>query len=376
MDLNLHIYPSYLTNESRILRETQSLCSLGLVKKIFVLGYWKAGLAEQEEVLPSVFFYRLRPPLKKQEGIWKILNLISFPLFYLEVISICRKNRPSLINCHTLTVLPLGFFLKHLFGARLIYDPHELETESNESKGSRRIMARFIERSFIHSADAVIVVSHHIAKWYITKYNLTNVSVVKNIPRRKVMPATSSLLRQAVGLSEKDIVFLYVGVLENGRGIHLLLDIFKGMRGNKHLVFLGYGALQEEIKNAADSNNNIHYQNAVSPDRVLEYVAGADVGICLIENTCLSYYYCLPNKSFEYICAGLPFISSNFPELKQEFGSYGVCWFTDVESEQISKLINRITAKDIAAKRKDVLMCRENWSWEEEEKKYFKILTL
>jgi glycosyltransferase involved in cell wall biosynthesis len=41
------------------------------------------------------------------------------------------------------------------------------------------------------------------------------------------------------------------------------------------------------------------------------------VGLCLCEHTCLSYYFCMPNKLFEYIRAGIPIICSDLPELRR-----------------------------------------------------------
>jgi len=42
------------------------------------------------------------------------------------------------------------------------------------------------------------------------------------------------------------------------------------------------------------------------PGRVEDYTVDADVGIALIENVCLGYYLCLPNKLFEYVACGVP----------------------------------------------------------------------
>lgn len=372
-NLNLHIYPSYLTNESRILRETQSLIKQGLVNKIIVVGYWREGLYYQEEVSRNVTFLRLKTAIKKQQGSWKIVNLLSFPLFYMKIIFLCFKSKPDIVNCHTLTTLPVGFLIKFLLGTKLIYDPHELETETNESKGIRKIIAKTSERIFIWSAQSVIVVSHHIADWYKTEYGLNNVSVIKNIPAKKILQSNSTILRQSLRLTQNDICFLYVGTFEKGRGINLLLDAFKEVDKNKHLIFLGYGSLQHHIQSAADEHSNIHCLEAVSPEQVLDYVSGADVGLCLIENSCLSYYYCLPNKAFEYLGSGIPFISSGFPELKREFESSNVCWFVDLNHNEVKKLINQINFEKIDEKKEKVIRSRDNWTWSAEEAKYIEI---
>jgi glycosyltransferase involved in cell wall biosynthesis len=370
---NLHIYPSYLTNESRILRESESLVKLGLVKTIVVAGYWREGLAETEEIRKDVVFYRLRTLVKKRSGVLKLLNVFSFPFFYWKVFSIYRIRKPEIVNCHSLTVLPLGVMIKLLFGTTLIYDPHELETETHDSKGLRKFFSKILERALIGASDFVIVVGQNISDWYKRKYALKRIEVIRNIPEKKVLGAVPSKLRDILKIRQDAIIFLYVGTLEKGRGISLLIESFTGIENNKHLVFMGYGSLKEFIVQHSRINPNIHCLDAVAPEMVVEYVAGADVGISIIENTCLSYYFCLPNKCFEYINAGVPFICSDFPELKNEFAKFDVSWFTALDKSDLHKLIADISKDQISRKKNNAIVHQGKWSWADEEKKYLSI---
>lgn len=81
---------------------------------------------------------------------------------------------------------------------------------------------------------------------------------------------------------------------------------------NIAIVFMGYGELEEEVKNAV--NDKIFYHPAVPPTELLNYTVSADCGISLIEDSCISYRYCTTNKLFEYAMAGLPVITSDLPE--------------------------------------------------------------
>jgi glycosyltransferase involved in cell wall biosynthesis len=80
----------------------------------------------------------------------------------------------------------------------------------------------------------------------------------------------------------------------------------------------------------------------VPHDELVSFINGADVGFCLIENVSLSDYYCLPNKLFEYIFAGVKVIASDFPELRDMCERYklGVVW--DEKVEDISELIPKL----------------------------------
>ena len=80
---------------------------------------------------------------------------------------------------------------------------------------------------------------------------------------------------------------------------------------------MGYGTLENLIQKISKEYKNIYFHKAVSPDVLLDYTSSADFGISTIEDSCLSYRYCLPNKMFEYLMAGIPVIVSNLYEMKR-----------------------------------------------------------
>nr|MCY2671695.1 glycosyltransferase [Bacteroides fragilis] len=71
-----------------------------------------------------------------------------------------------------------------------------------------------------------------------------------------------------------------------------------------------------------------------------EYIGSVDVELSVILNTCISYYYALPNKIFESIQAMIPLIVSNFPEMERIVKMYdiGVC----CKSDDVNSLVEAI----------------------------------
>jgi len=114
-----------------------------------------------------------------------------------------------------------------------------------------------------------------------------------------------------------------------------------------------------------ETQSNIHFLKAVPPEQVVGITRSADLGISFIENTCLSYYYCLPNKVFEYLSAEIPFICSDLPDLRNEFEPYHVSWFVDTE-ERLAALINSITKEEIVEKKRNVSLHKSRWTWDNE----------
>jgi glycosyltransferase involved in cell wall biosynthesis len=342
----LHIYPSPFTHESRILKETRSLVESGLFDSIHIGAIWAEGLAEHEELDARRRVWRVRMWTGRLPGIAG--KLLRFAEWYARLYWRFRKDPPDFINCHSLSTLPLGAVFRAFLSSRIVYDTHELETETQSSTGIRKWLATRLERALIRRVEAVIVVSEAIAAWYREAYNIGEVHVVRNVPYGRKRPAAKSdLLRKACGIKNGELLFICQGMVDEGRGISIILNAFARLPGDRHVVFLGYGPMVGLVKERALRHHNIHYHPAVPPDRLLEYTAGADIGISLIENTSLSYYYSLPNKVFEYIACGVPVIVSDFPEMAALVDSLGCGWKSAVDVDNFSLLAGSLTRDNI-----------------------------
>jgi glycosyltransferase involved in cell wall biosynthesis len=260
--------------------------------------------------------------------------------------------------------------LKYLCGAKLIYDTHELETESAGSYGVRKVLSKIVERSLIGFADVVIVVSASISDWYKNTYRLASVPVVRNFPicPKIFPPGKDDYLRRKFEIEEDAIVFLYLGVLAAGRGVEILLDAFSQTKSKVHMIFMGYGNMADEVKDYEKRFSNIHFHPAVSPEDISRHMFGADVGVSLIENICLSYYYCLPNKLFMYLSNGLPVIVSNFPEMEKIIKEKDCGWSVGVDVGAIKRLLETLTREDIDRKRENAIESMFKYDWSVEEK--------
>jgi glycosyltransferase involved in cell wall biosynthesis len=320
---NLHISLTEFRNESRLLKETGSLLANGIVASVAIVALHAEGLAERETLGPLRELYRLR--LKTRDWPARLpFQGLKFAEFCAHVLGVALRQRPHVVNVHTLALLPLGVLLKLFFGARLVYDAHELETEVEGLRGLRQKLARLVERLCIPVVDLTITVGPMIRDWYSERYRIKNVVAVLNCPDLHDIEGRGRL-REELGICGKKEIYLYQGALCTGRGIELLLESFEQSDDDSAvLVFMGYGELVDDIERAAARCTRICYRPAVPPSRLLEYTVGADVGLALIENTCLSYYMCLPNKLFEYAMAGVPVICSPMPEMAALMEDYGV----------------------------------------------------
>ena len=287
------------------------------------------------------------------------------------------------VHCNDLEPLPFCVLLKALSFGRLkiIYDAHELETEKNATTGIRRLISGLLESFLIKRIDAIMTVSPSIAKWYKERYDLKRVEVVLNCPKLWSVSKRNTLRRE-LGIEEGLKVVLYQGGFMPGRHLEDLLDAFRiDDRGDRALVFLGRAtdsprarSIEREIKTAADTLRNVYHLPSVPPDLLPEYTSSADVGISLIEDSCLSYRYCLPNKLFEFAMAGLPIIVSDLPEMRRMIEEYDcgeVC--SSPQPASILRSIDFVLEGDMVRTGLNARSMAEEHSWERQEHKLLTI---
>ncbi len=359
--INVHIYPSSFKNESRIEKQAVSISNMGIFDSVLLIGAGKGAWDLREGVSVRLL------------GSDNVLGTLSekikrFIGWYKSVYSYLKDKEVDCVNAHSLSVLPLAVALKFIKGAKLIYDPHELETETNGNFGARRMLARLTERILIRFSDHVFVVSHSISEFYSNTYGLKSVDVVLNAPN-EVPLLNNDIFRDKFAIPKDTIIFLYQGVLSEGRGVELLLQTFSSLEGSPVcIVFMGYGPLVNEIKVRQKESKAIYYHPAVSPKMVHSHTSSADIGLALIQDTCLSYSYCLPNKLFEYGMAGLPCIVSPLVEMSR-YVNENKCGFILEKVDQIAltKIIEKVCNIDLSVFKKNARAAALSHSWHKQE---------
>ena len=372
-NINLHVYPSNFKHETRILKETKSLVDSNLVDKIFIGAIWEKGVKEFEKIdsKREVWRVQLKIGSLADGAFWKALKYLEW---ILKIFFRFKKKNIHIVHCHSLSSLLIGALFKTFEKSKIIYDAHELETERNGWSGIIKVMSKILERILMYYVDHIIVVSDSISEWYKNQYNLKEVYVIKNIPyRQDSRGICSNIIKKRFNIQDNEILFLYQGSLNKGRGIEILLNVFSKADKNKHIVFMGYGTLEDVLKTYEINCSNIHLHPLVNPEEIIYYSACADVGISLIENTCLSYKYSLPNKIFEYIFSGLPLIVSDLPDMGKIIDDFRCGWKVLINEKSVENLIESISKENIEKKRKNVLSCKDNFGWHIEEKKLLMI---
>jgi glycosyltransferase involved in cell wall biosynthesis len=204
--------------------------------------------------------------------------------------------------------------------------------------------------------------------------------VIRNLPEKTIAVSrhggtNANPLRKAFGISNDEPLVLYQGGIVPGRGVSTVIEAFSKIEHPLvKLVFLGDGAPStvEEILKAAQEpqfEGRIFYHQAVSPAELFLWTRDATIGLAPIEGTHMSYRYCLPNKLFEYIQAGLPVVATDLVEMTRIIREYGVGdVFRDRDPDDLARVLDRLLEESgrLAQYRKHAKKAAEVLTWEVE----------
>ena len=365
--MNVQLYPTPIIHESRIERMTRALAGAGLFDRILIVGTQPGGLPDQQDLDPVRAIRRV--PRLAEGGTSFAAKIIKTRSWTERVFRLLAPEPITCVTCHSLAVLPLCVRLARRHGAKLVYEPHELETETGDSRGLRRFMMQRVEARLIRHAHLTIAVNQVIARWYEDSYGLPPVEVVRNIPSPDGEAGTVDL-RQKFGVSRSDVLFVYSGGLFRGRRVEQFLRIFQRVTPDRHVVFMGFGALAGAVEEAARHHRNIHLLPSVPPRQVLSHLRGADAGLSGMESLSQSNYYSLPNKLFEYLHAGVGALVPNYPEMAQLVSVTKAGWIVEDDTDEAwLKCIQTLSREAIDAAK---IMAREaapGYTWPNETKR-------
>lgn len=378
----LMIVQNDFVNDSRIIKEATSLGQMGYEVKVLALH--NEGLLE-EESFENFKVERIKLETRDKLGKSKFSQIFKFMEFQKKCVQRALQFKPDIVHCHDVYTLPMGKKIINKLGSnlKLVYDSHELWREASNNASMPGPLLRFqnyIEKDVIKRCHGVITVSNSIGRYLIDTYKLKKPPVIiRNIPFRNKGDVSNNIFREKFGISRNKKIVLYQGQVSTGRGIEVLLDLIEKLNQKIVLVILGNGDKVQHYKNEVTGRglgNRVFFHEAVKPDVLMRYTSSADLGMSLINNQCLSYYYSLPNKMFEYIQAEVPVVCSNFPDMKEIIDLYGVGSYSDPEDKEgLLKAITEILYND-EQYNKFKECCRQaknELNWECEQEKLFKL---
>lgn len=308
---------------------------------------------------------------------------ISLP-FYLKFAFLLNVkllfNKYDIYFAEDLYTLPFVVLFGKIKRGKIIYDSRELFgylAGLGEKKKIQGIL-RFVEKLFINRTDLIIVTGEMDKEFLIKEYKAKNVIILRNFPKySKIFEVYD--LRKKFNIPSSTTILIYQGMIHHGRGLR---TVFEFLRKNEDYIFfiVGDGSQKNFYENLAAEmkiDHKIIFVGKVPQTELLKYTKGSDIGVSLIENISLSYFYALPNKLFEYIMAEIPCVVSNLPQMDKVIKEYKVGISVALEDlTQLDSALKRIS-QDIIFREELIRNCAKasrELNWEKEIEKLFTLL--
>lgn len=363
----VHAYfTDFAADESRVIKATDAALAAGYADEVVWIGYDGPGLPARETRSDRVELIRIpRPPLEQLPRVAR--RSLQLEHWGRALRAQLKALAPDLVQAHSLAALSQVAPAKAALGAPILYDAHELETERQGWSWPQRWAARRLEARVIAAADAMIVVTQSIADWYAAAYGMPAPPVVRNLPKRPLRPVTRHhLLHRELHIPPGDLIFLYLGLIDDGRGFAEIIEAFETLPKDRHAVFMGFGPAVPAVQAAHARSGNIHHKPPVPSGEVIPMAAGADVGLLTVEGSSLSYRHSLANKFFQCRGAGLPVISTDLVEHRRYLDAHGGGWILpELSGPALARQVAALDRAQIEARRGQIVEPCPYWESEE-----------
>jgi glycosyltransferase involved in cell wall biosynthesis len=291
------------------------------------------------------------------------IRLYLFFLFLRNYDAICSVDLDTLLA---------GTLAAKLRRKKLVYDAHEYFTEVPELVERPRVQKIWakIGAFCIPKCDAAYTVCQSLASTFKSIYK-KDFEVIRNLP-------LAQPLSDSISVKEKKLpyILLYQGMLNDGRGLEEMIEAMRQFDADKVQLWLaGEGDLSAYLRQkttALNLDDRIKFWGFVEPKELKIMTKKADIGLNLLKNKGLNYYYSLANKFFDYVMAEKPSINMDFPEYSLHTAEFEVALLLpDLSADSIVKSINNLLndCSLYSKLQENCLKAKMIWNWELEEQK-------
>ncbi len=256
-------------------------------------------------------------------------------------------------------------------GKKRIFDAHELfsEVPELEERPISKAIWRNVEKWFIPRFKYKYTVSESIIQFFKEVYQ-QDFTLIRNVP---LLESTNTPSHKH---TSKPYI-LYQGALNDGRGLEQMIEAMQYIK-NYDLYIAGSGDIEEQLKQQVHNlalQEQVHFLGMLDPATLKDITLSASIGINLLENKGLSYYYSLANKFFDYMHAQIPSINMNFPEYQKMNACYETAILIDsLEVEDIQNAIEQMSDTNTYKRlQQNCLQAKAEFNWQMESKKLIEL---
>jgi glycogen synthase len=284
--------------------------------------------------------------------------------------------RPQLIIAADWATLPVSADAARRFGARLVYDSHEVAVDEHAHLAWWRLLMRphveAVEGSLIAAAEHVITVGEGVAAALRARYpGVPRIDVIRNLPE------TRAAVARPAG---EPPMLIYAGLISAERRLDAMIGALALVRAPWRLTIMGFGresAIAPLKQQAQDLGvaSRVTWREAAAPERLVEALADADVGLFLSDGAGPQQTAALPNKVFEYAAAGLGLIASGSADVASLVARHGHGRFlAEASARALAEALDALDGRTLSGWKDRAIRLAEQENWTIEGAKLLAIL--
>jgi glycosyltransferase involved in cell wall biosynthesis len=310
---------------------------------------------------------------------------LFFYLLFRKMDCICAIDLDTILPC---------YFVSRLRGIPRVYDAHELFCEMPEVAARPRIRAiwKAVEKYAVPAFRHGYTVNGLIAAEFFNMYGV-EYGVIRNVPVLKEgAPDNESVMREGIGAKvsgeaggprgpwagwKGERFLLYQGAVNEGRCFETLIPAMQYV--DMKLVICGDGNYMEQARALVQQyglEDKVVFRGYVLPGQLKDITRSAWCGINLVDRKGLNHYYSLANRWFDYMHAGIPQLSANYPAYREINNLYRIAVLLDEPGvREIADALNALLNNTdlYATLLENCKQARLHYNWQEEEKSLLRL---
>ena len=308
---------------------------------------------------------------------FRLLRFLLLPAVGVQAL----LQNADIYHLHNPDTLPIVVLLR-MFGKKVIYDTHE--------DFSKKILVTDWIPIWLRSPLALIVgKSESLISTIATASIATQADVVERLKNKALLlgnpPRVNEGLYARVHAHAQEIESencqvraIYIGRINRPRGLYEMVDALAIVNNTAHVRLWLIGPADKDDLDSASSRPGwkyVDYIPSMAQELAFAYVERADVGLVVIRDAG-GYAATDPNKLYEYMAFGKPFIASKFDVWVHKLADTDAGWFVRPDSsDEIASILLEIAengeiAVSKGAKGKDFIRL---YNWETESQKLLEL---